>query len=124
MNIKVIKVTKNGKTGYLYSSNIFEGTSSKTKSAIVDNPWDARDYNSKDFEHMLEKDISHIFLPGKTSGAMSGVKVDSAHVVEIELAFKEVSIKEAWTPPELENKISDIRENSSAPSSDNKNTPN
>ena len=97
MQIKVIKVTQNGKVGYLYSPTIFGGLGSNSKSPIVDNPWEAKNYASEEFAQDLEQDISYLRLPNKDHAAMSGVSVDTAHVVEIELSFKEVSIKEAYT---------------------------
>lgn len=96
MLIKVIKVTQNGKSGYLKTATIF-GIGGKNP--VVDNPADAKNYADPQFEKDLEKDITHLRLPNKSYSAMSGVSVDTAHVVEIELTFTEVSSVEAYTPP-------------------------
>lgn len=101
MLIKVLKVTKNGKTGYLKTATIF-GIGGQNP--VVDNPAEAKNYADPQFEKDLEKDISHLRLPNKTYSAMSGVSVDSAHIVEIEVKFTEISSIEAYTPPETSNK--------------------
>lgn len=101
MLIKVLKVTKNGQTGYLKTATIF-GIGGQNP--VVDNPADAKNYADPEFEKDLEKDISHLRLPNKSYSAMSGVSVDTAHIVEIEVTFKEVSIQEAYNPDQKNNK--------------------
>lgn len=108
MNIKVIKVTKDGKVGYLRSATVFGGLGmSKNGSPIADNPAQAKNYALPEFENDLEQDIGYLRLPGKDFSAMSGVSVDTAHIVEIELTFTETSIQEAYTPnkPTTKNKM-------------------
>lgn len=97
MQIKVIKVTQDGKVGYLHSPTIFGGMGFSSQSPIVDNPWEAKNYALEENAPDLEQDISYLRLPNKDHSAMSGISVDTAHIVEIELSFKEVSIKEAYT---------------------------
>lgn len=102
MLIKVIKVTQNGEVGYLKSATIFGGISGE--GPVVKNPAEAKNYSDPTFAKDLEKDINHLRLPNKSYSAMSGVSVDTAHIVEIELTFTEVSSVEAYTPPETTNK--------------------
>lgn len=96
MLIKVIKVTKNGKVGYLNSSSMFGGFDNSPP--IVDTPIQAKNYAIPDFANDLEQDIANIRLPNKPYAAMSGVSVDTAQIVEIEVTFIECSIKEAYIP--------------------------
>lgn len=93
MIIKVIKVTQNGIVGYLQSASVF-GSSTP----IVDNPLEAKNYANEEFANTLTGDITSLRLPNKSYSSMSGVSVDTAHIVEIEVSFKEISIVEAYTP--------------------------
>lgn len=97
MYMKVIKVTKDGKVGYLHSATVFGGIGGI--SPIVDNPVQAKNYALPENEKDLEKDISHLRLPNKSFSAMSGVSADTAHIVEIQMTFTETSCVEAYNPP-------------------------
>ena len=83
MKIKVIKVTRNGEVGYLKSVTIFGSAK-----PIVDNPLEAYNY-ANDEPKKLETDLKNIRLGG--NGAMSGVMVDTIHMVEFEVTVQEVS---------------------------------
>lgn len=89
MKMTVIKVTRDGKTGYIQSPTLFG-----SRTPIVDNPVEARNYSSAEFEGKLEHDLDLLKLPNKEYVAMSGVPVDTAHVVELELTFTEFASKE------------------------------
>lgn len=97
MYMKVIKITKDGKVGYLQSASIFGGLTSA--SPIVDNPAEAKNYADPQFANDLQKDINALRLPNKSFSAMSGVSADTAHIVEIKMTFTETSCVEAYTPP-------------------------
>lgn len=94
MKMTVIKVTHNGKTGYIQSPTLFG-----SKTPIVDSPLEARNYSNPEFAGKLEKDLDTLKLPNKEYVAMSGVPVDTAHVVELELTFTEVASKEIAFAP-------------------------
>jgi hypothetical protein len=84
MKILVIKVMKDGKVGYLRSSSIFF-----SGGAITDNPLEATNYNSDENRPELQQDLNDLRLPEDEIYAKSGVSVDSAQVVEIEVSWNE-----------------------------------
>lgn len=87
MKIKVIKVMKNGKEGYLNSATIFDSN------PIVNNPLEAKNYATEENSYDLDRDIDALNLPNQEYTTRSGLSVDSATIVEIECSFKEVSFQ-------------------------------
>lgn len=85
MKIKVIKVTKNGKEGYLRSASLFDDKS------IVDSPLEAKNYALEDNAYEFDNDIDMLNLPNQEYTTRSGLSVDSANIVELEFTFTEVS---------------------------------
>lgn len=87
MKFKVIEITFEGKTGFLAETSCF---SSKP---MVDNPMNAIMYKEGEDEK-LQYDLRNLYLTG-VGGAKSGVRADSADVVEFEVEIKEVSREHA-----------------------------
>lgn len=88
MKIKVIKVVKNGKEGYLNSPTIFDSN------PIVDNPLEAKNYAYEENSYDLDRDIDALNLPNQEYITRSGLSVDSASIVELEFTFTEVATQE------------------------------
>lgn len=94
MKIIVVKVTRNGEVGYLKSASLFG-----SRTPVVDNPLDATNYAHAEYRGDLAKDLAMLKIPGAGSCAMSGVSVDSAHVVELDVSWTEVSSREGRPLP-------------------------
>jgi hypothetical protein len=93
MKITVIKVTQNGTVGYLRSASIFGGLGSSS-GPITDNPLNAINYADPEHSKQLDKDLDVLKIAGDEWFAMSGVPVDSAHVVDLEITIQEVACRE------------------------------
>jgi hypothetical protein len=81
MKIKVIEIKKDGKVGYLAGTNIFH------ENAVVDNPMHAIIYTD---DAQVKEDLGNLYITG-VGGAKSGIRADSADVVEFEIEIKEVA---------------------------------
>jgi hypothetical protein len=81
MKIKVIEIKKDGKVGYLAGTSIFQ------ENSVVDNPMHAIIYND---EEKIKTDLRNLYITG-VGGAKSGIRADSADVVEFEVEIKEVA---------------------------------
>lgn len=92
MKLKVIKVVQDGIVGYLKSTSIFE------EDNVVENPVLAINYNDPCHAGNLEEDLENLHLPLDEVYAMSGVQVESAHVVELEVIINELSSYEGRAP--------------------------
>lgn len=87
MKIKVIEVNKDGKIGYLAHPTVFSGNGKPVR----DSPLEAMNYNLPENALSLDSALKVLQVKDGAGGAMSGVSVTSAHVVEIEITMKEVS---------------------------------
>lgn len=76
--IKVIEIVYNGKVQYLAGTSIFDSN------PLVDNPLEAIDYED---DTVLNYDMGNLYITN-VGGAMSGVRADSAQVVEFEVEIK------------------------------------
>jgi hypothetical protein len=95
MLIKVIKVTKDGKVGYIRSASIFN---SGGFDPVVDSPLQAKNYALPQNASDLASDLRGLHLKADENWIMGGTPVDTAHVVEIEVAMQEVSCVEGRQP--------------------------
>lgn len=82
MKIKVIEIKKDGKVSYLRENTIF------SEKNVVADPSKAFNYDGDD--EKLQKDLNNLYVTN-LGGAKSGVRADSADVVEFEFSLKEVS---------------------------------
>jgi len=89
MRLIVIEVTCEGKIGYINGRSIFD------RNNIVDHPTAALNYALPENACELETDLGNLHLKDDVSFAMSGIKVDTAEVVEFALAVQEVSRRPA-----------------------------
>lgn len=89
MKITVVRVIKHGKVGYLNGTSIFHANN------IVDQPTAAINYALPANAKQLEQDLSSIHISGDQIFARSGLKVDSAEVVDMEVTVQEVSNRPA-----------------------------
>lgn len=83
MKIKVIEIKKDGKVGYLAGTSIF------SQDSVVDNPMNAIIYTD---DNEIKNDLGNLYITG-VGGARSGIRADSADIVEFEVEIKEVSRK-------------------------------
>lgn len=88
MKLTVIEVTQDGKVGYLAAISIFHNP-------IVATPLEATNYATEENAGRLEQDLSDLHLKGDYIYGRSCVRVDTAHVVELELSVQESSRREA-----------------------------
>ncbi len=93
MKIQVIKVTQNGKTGYLRSTNMFF-----PNGPIVENPLEATNYLIAENNRKLKQDLDYLRLPSDEWFARSGLLVDTAYLVEFDVDLQETSCVEAREP--------------------------
>jgi len=89
MKITVVRVVKDGKVGYLNGTSIFHANN------IVDQPTAAINYALPENAKQLDQDLSRIHIAGDQIFARSGLQVDSAEVVDMEVTVQEVSSRPA-----------------------------
>ena len=89
MKITVVRVVKDGKVGYLNGTSIFHANN------IVDEPTAAINYALPQNNKRNDQDLARIHITGDQIFARSGLQVDSAEVVEMEVTVQEVSSRPA-----------------------------
>lgn len=92
MKIIVIEVTRDGKTGYINGRSIFD------QDGIVDEPTNAINYALPENASRLDTDLGNLHLKDDEMYARSGIKVDTAEVVEFEVVLQETARRPARKP--------------------------